>query len=235
MQFLACSDEIAADQGCSCYRAWEFPNEPLLATVDNQFLLGPSIMVAPALGQGQTEVQAIFPGVGQGTVWYDWYEQTAMSAQPGENVTMPAPLGHIPVFVRGGSILPQQEALYTTAESRNSSWSLLCALDADGAATGVLYVDDGVSLVQSAILLVDMTASNGSLYASNRGTYADSNPLANVTIMGVQSGPSTVSLNGQDLSAGWNYNSSSKVLSVKGLASSTPAGAWAQGWTLSWE
>jgi len=214
--------------------AWEFPNDPTLAAIDNQFLLGPSLLITPALGQGQTEVQGVFPGIAQGEIWYDWYTQTAVNAQPGENVTIPAPLGHIPVYVRGGAILPQQEALYTTTESRNSPWSLLCALSADGTATGQIYIDDGESIVPPATLLVDLTASNGSLYASARGTYEDTNALANVTVMGVRSEPSAVSLNGRRVSQGVAYNGTSQVLSVKGLQSVTDGGAWASDWLLSW-
>ena len=227
---------LAHTTGSTVMRAlsWEFITDPTLAAVDNQFLLGPSLMVVPALGQGMTEVRGVFPGVAQGEIWYDWYTQEAMSAKPGENVTIPAPLGHIPVYIRGGSILPQQEALYTTSESRKSPYSLLCALNADGAATGQLYVDDGESVVQKATLLVDLAVSESSLYASGRGLYKDTNPLANVTIMGVASKPSSVTLNGEAISSGVSYDKSSKVLSVKGLQSVTGGGAWAQDWTLSW-
>lgn len=214
--------------------AWEFPNDPSLANVDTQFLLGPSLMIIPVLGQGLTEAKGVFPGIGKGEVWYDWYTQEMVDAQPGENKTIPAPLGHIPVYIRGGAILPQQEPLYTTSESRNSSWSLLCALDASGSATGQIYVDDGESVAPDATLLVDLTATNGSLYASSRGTYEDTNALANVTVMGVGSEPSSVTLNGQQISSGVAYNSSSQVLSLKGLDSLTSGGAWARGWVLSW-
>ena len=227
---------LASTTGTTVMRAlsWEFISDPTLAAVDNQFLLGPSLMVVPVLGQGLTERGGVFPGVAQGEVWYDWYSQSAMSAKPGENVTIPAPLGHIPVYVRGGSILPQQEALYTTSESRKSPWSLIAALNSDGAATGQLYVDDGESLVPPAHLLVDFTATNGSLYASARGLYEDTNALANVTVLGVASEPSSVTLNGETISSGVAYNSTSKVLSVKDLQSATSSGAWAQDWTLSW-
>lgn len=121
--------------------------------------------------------------------------------------------------------MPQQEALYTTSESRNSSWSLLCALDASGSATGQIYVDDGESLIPDATLLMDLTASSGSLYASSRGMYLNTNALANVTVMSVGAEPSTVLLNGQEVSNGVAYNSSSQVLSRKGLESLTSDGA----------
>ncbi|KAK5170881.1 uncharacterized protein LTR77_004025 [Saxophila tyrrhenica] len=210
--------------------SWEYPNDPTLAAIDNQFLLGPSVMVVPVLGQGMDYARGVFPGIVQGEVWYDWYTQEVVSARPGQNVTIPAPLGHIPVFIRGGSVLPQQEALYTTLESRNSSWSLLCALDANGAATGQLYVDDGESLVPESSLFVDFAASEGSLYASARGLYNDTNALANVTIMGVASEPQSVTLNGEDV-GNVAYDSSSKVLKLTQLTT-TPA--WMEDWVLSW-
>lgn len=214
--------------------AWEFTNDPTLANVDNQFLLGPSLMVVPVLGQGLTQSKGVFPGVAQGEVWYDWYTQQKVDAQPGENKTIDAPLSHIPVFIRGGSILPQQEALYTTAECRNSPWSLIVALNGEGEATGSLYVDDGESVVQSSTLYVDFTASENALYASARGLYQDTNPLANVTVLGVGSEPSSITLNGEKISNGVNYDGDSKVLTVKGLQSATGEGAWAQDWELSW-
>nr|OQO15523.1 hypothetical protein B0A51_17450 [Rachicladosporium sp. CCFEE 5018] len=227
--------------------AWEFPNDPSLANNDNQFLLGPNLMITPILGQGLTSRGGVFPGVGEGEIWYDWYTQAAFDAQPGVNHTIDAPLGHIPVYIRGGAVLPQQEPLMTTAECRNSSWSLIAALDANGAATGQLYIDDGESISPPSSLLVDFTVSNSSLYASSRGLYSDTNKLANVTILGVQSQPSSVTLNGVSLvgqgggggygtqsNATIAYDGTNKVVSIKGLESYTGDGAWAQDWVLSW-
>ncbi|GAB7356060.1 hypothetical protein MBLNU459_g6677t1 [Dothideomycetes sp. NU459] len=214
--------------------AWEFPNDPTLAAADRQFLLGPSLLITPVLEPGATTVDGVFPGIATGEVWYDWYTQTKVSATAGANVTIDAPLGHIPVYVRGGSVLPQQEPKLTTAESRNSSWSLICALSAEGTATGTLYVDDGESIVQDATLFVDFTATAGSLYASARGLFQDTNSLANVTVLGVQSAPANVTLNGKVIASGVDYNSTSQLLKVTGLQSETCSGAWASDWVLSW-
>lgn len=214
--------------------SWEFPNDPSLAAADRQFLLGPSLMITPVLEPLARSVDGVFPGVGRGEVWYDWYTQTAVNATAGQNTTIDAPLGHIPVYVRGGSILPQQEPLYTTAQSRNSSWSLLSALSEEGTATGMLYVDDGESIVPNATLLVDFTIAESSLYASARGLYKDTNALANVTVLGVQNQPGNVTLNGQAITEGVTYNEMSKVLKVVGLEGMTAEGAWASDWVLSW-
>jgi alpha-glucosidase len=214
--------------------AWEFPNDPSLANVDRQFLLGPSILVTPVLTQGATSVQGVFPGVVDGTVWYDWYTQSAVNASAGVNTTIPAPLGHIPVYIRGGSILPQQEPGYTTYDSRRNPWSLLVALSSEGTATGSLYVDDGESIVQNATLSVEFAATQGKLYASASGTYQDSNPLANITILGLAGQPAKLTLNGSPVSSGVNFNSASGSLKVTGLNNATSSGAWAQDWVLEW-
>lgn len=136
--------------------AWQFPNEPMLANADRQFMLGSSLMITPVLVQGATSVHGVFPGVGKGEVWYDWYNQTAVVAKSGENVTIDAPLGHIPVYIRGGSVLPTQEPGMTTRDCRRNPWGLIVASNLEGSAMGSLYVDDGESLVQNSTLFVDV-------------------------------------------------------------------------------
>ena len=128
--------------------AWEFPNDPSLAATETQFFLGPAILVTPVLAQGATTVKGVFPGVGTGECYYDWYNQSQIVSQRGENVTIDAPLGHIPVFVRGGYVIPTQEPAMVTRDARRNPWGLIVALGLEGTATGGLYTDDGESLVQ---------------------------------------------------------------------------------------
>ncbi|KAJ5216987.1 hypothetical protein N7468_009995 [Penicillium chermesinum] len=215
--------------------AWEFPTDPSLAAVDTQFLLGPSLMVIPVLAQGATSVKGVFPGVKHGERWYDWYNQTAVIAQPGVNTTIDAPLGHIPVYVRGGSILPMQEPALTTRDSRASDWSLLTALSSKGAATGNLYLDDGESQSPNATLTVLFKANGSSLSALARGSWKEANPLANVTVLGVHNAPGSVTLNGHAVpSSSVNYDSETQVLAVTGLQNLTSSGAFARNWVLKW-
>jgi len=214
--------------------AWEFPNEPLLASADRQFLLGDSLMITPVLAQGATSVDGVFPGVGVGEVWYDWYNMTAITAAPGQNITIDAPLGHIPVYIRGGSVLPIQEPGLTTKQCRSNPWGLIAATNLEGSANGQLYLDDGESIVQNATTFVEFSLTHSTLYASPRGTYNDTNFLANVTILGVSSSVSNVTFNGVALSLGWSYNDTSKVLAIHGLNNLTSSGAWSSDWVLKW-
>lgn len=136
--------------------AWEFPEDISLRETYSQFLLGPSILVTPVLVPNMDTVRGVFPGVDKGTLWYDWYSLQPLRAAPRENVTLAAPREHINVHVRGGSILPLQEPRLTTAEVRNTPFSLLVALDAHGEARGDLYLDDGESLVPPATKIVQV-------------------------------------------------------------------------------
>lgn len=248
---------LAHNTGSTVMRAlaWEFPHDPSLAAADRQFFLGPAILVTPVLDQGATTVDGVFPGVGKGEVYYDWYTLSPVSASAGENVTIDAPLGHIPVYIRGNNVIPTQEPALVTRDARKNPWGVIAALSLEGSASGSLYVDDGASVVPNATLYVEVsplcslrparvrslsnpdqfTTSNNALYASARGAYKDTNPLANVTVLGVQDAVTNVSLNGVAVAgSSVNYNDSSKALTVTGLNNATSAGAWSKDWVLRW-
>ena len=227
---------LAHSTGSTVMRAlaWEFPNDPSLANTETQLFLGPAILVTPVLAQGATTVNGVFPGVGKGECYYDWYTQTAVTADPGQNVTIDAPLGHIPVYLRGGYVLPTQQPAMTTAAARNTPWSVLVALSTEGTASGTLYLDDGESVTPNATLYVEFVASANTLYASGRGSFVDKNSLANVTILGVQSPATSVSLNNVGITSGVDYDEERKVLTINGLESATTDGAWSADWVLRW-
>jgi alpha-glucosidase len=216
--------------------AWEFPNEPQLAGVDTQFLLGPNILVTPVLEPQADTVNGVFPGIVDGESWFDWYSGERVQAEASVNTTIPAPLGHIPVYIRGGSVLPTQEPGYTTTDSRKNPWGLIVALSTDGKASGSLYVDDGESLEPESCLDINFAAMDGQLKADVQGEFHDANALANVTVLGVSNAVGQVKLNGETVDASnVDYNHTSGVLKLTGLNDLTASGAWQASWTLSWE
>ena len=92
--------------------------------------------------------------MGKGEVYYDWYTLSAVNASAGENTTISAPLGHIPVYIRGNHVIPTQEPALVTRDARKNPWGVIAALSLEGSASGSLYVDDGASLVPNATLFV---------------------------------------------------------------------------------
>jgi alpha-D-xyloside xylohydrolase len=76
----------------------DFPDDPAAWDTDDQFLLGPDVLVAPVLQRGARERAVYLPA---GVRWVDaWTGQETDGAQ---TVTAPAPLAHIPVYLRAGS------------------------------------------------------------------------------------------------------------------------------------
>lgn len=228
----------AHTQGDTVMRAlaWEFPNDPSLAGADRQFFLGPSILVTPVLEQGATTVNGVFPGLVEGTdLYYDWFSKTPVAVPSEKNTTIEAPLGHIPVYIRGGAVLATQEMAMTTRDARTTPWSIIVAPGVDGKAEGELYLDDGESLNPNATKMVTMSYANGTLNVSVSGTYSGLDlPLANITILGVQEKPSCseVRINAEIVGSS-HYDACSKTLSIHGLQGALGGKAWGANWTLS--
>ncbi|RMZ81934.1 hypothetical protein DV736_g6646, partial [Chaetothyriales sp. CBS 134916] len=222
--------------------AWEFPNDPSLADADRQFFLGPSILVTPVLIQGAATVNGIFPGLVEGTdTYYDWYNHSqVIDADNVKNKTIAAPLGHLPVYIRGGAVLALQQLRLTTRDARQSGWSVLVAPGVNGSSAGSLYLDDGESIAPNATKTVSFAATGLHLTVSVAGNYSglDDTPLGNVTFLGVTKQPANLSavLNGKPVGkAVWN--SSSGTVFVGGGDQShghAPLSktAWRQDWSL---
>ena len=80
---------------------WADPADPLLRKVDDAFLLGDAMLVAPVLSPGASQRKVRLPA-GR---WYDRRDGTRYQG-PGE-VTVPGELSDpVPVLVRAGSVIP---------------------------------------------------------------------------------------------------------------------------------
>lgn len=79
----------------------DFPGDAQAAAVDDEYLFGPEILVAPILGEGQRGRTVYLPS---GADWRDAW--TGRELPGGTTVESDAPLERIPVFLRGGAIVP---------------------------------------------------------------------------------------------------------------------------------
>ena len=215
--------------------AWEFPNDPTLADADRQFFLGPSILVTPVLTQGAKSVNGVFPGLVEGTdTYYDWYNHSRITAPENKNTTISAPLGHLPVYIRGGAVLACQQMMLTTRDARKTGWSVVVAPAVNGSSMGQLYLDDGESVKPNATKVVQLSAQGLQLNASVVGSYQGlDTALGNVTFLGVKSRPPSleVRLNGKAV-ADAIYNEMSGTVFVDGGRGTLAQKAWSGNWTL---
>ncbi|KAH9475774.1 Alpha-glucosidase [Psilocybe cubensis] len=183
---------------------YEFPDEPELFSVDAQFLVGGDILVTPVLLPNATTVSGVFPGRGS-VIWRDWYTHDVLKTTPGQPTTLSAPLGHINVHIRGGSvILLHAQPAYTIEETRQGPFSLLVSLNAQGLAQGSAYLDDGISNPPGPSRNLVFKATKNELTVSGSGGFQVGPKLQDITILGVGSKPKSVSANNRIVSS-WTY------------------------------
>jgi alpha-glucosidase (family GH31 glycosyl hydrolase) len=115
----------------------DFPNDPKVADIGDEYMFGPAFLVAPVTVQGQTTKSVYLPA---GTAWYNYW--TNERVEGGQTIQVSAPIGTIPLFVRAGSIVP----LGSTVESTHEKQSIAHVKVYPGSnGEFTLYSDDGLT------------------------------------------------------------------------------------------
>ena len=98
--------KLAQEKGIPPMRPlfFDYPADTACATIDDQFLFGPDILVAPILFAGARNRDVYLPS---GTGWTDAW--TGRQFAGGQHITAEAPLERIPVYLREGAHLPIAE------------------------------------------------------------------------------------------------------------------------------
>jgi len=115
----------------------DFTGEENARRLGDQFMFGPSLLVNPVTDPGVDSWRLYLPQ----TTWYDFW--TGKRIAGGKFITAAAPLETLPLFVRGGSILPMGPALQYASEKPADPIELRVYPGADGEFT--LYEDEGDS------------------------------------------------------------------------------------------
>jgi alpha-glucosidase len=125
-----------------------------------QFFYGDALLISPVVEENSTSVDAYFPH----NIFYDWNTGAALYGK-GKVVTLTdIKITHIPIHIRGGSIIPvRSSGVMTTTELREKSFQLIIAPGPDGKAFGSLYLDDGDSLEQTVTVEIEFEYRRGLL------------------------------------------------------------------------
>ena len=113
--------------------------DPHTWTMDDEFLLGRDLLLAPVCRPAQERRRVYLPA----GLWYDFWTGRPFAGE--RTYVVNAPLETVPMFVRGGAILPLGPEKNTTAVAPNEPLELRWYPDAQGSARGTLYDDDGHS------------------------------------------------------------------------------------------
>jgi alpha-glucosidase/alpha-D-xyloside xylohydrolase len=79
----------------------DFPDDPKVADIRDEYMFGPAFLVAPVTDQGATSRQVYLPA---GTDWYNYWTNERLKG--GQTISVAAPIDTLPLFIRAGSILP---------------------------------------------------------------------------------------------------------------------------------
>ncbi len=122
--------------------AFDFRQDPRALDIGNEFLYGPSILVAPVTHAGAASRRVYLPqNPGAVTDWYDFW--TGERVPGGQTVTRATPLETMPLYVRAGSILPMGPEEQYTSEYLDAPMELRVYPGANEQIT--LYEDDGLT------------------------------------------------------------------------------------------
>ncbi|XP_077143628.1 neutral alpha-glucosidase AB isoform X3 [Ranitomeya variabilis] len=197
----------------------DFPSDVSTFAMDDQYLLGSGLLVHPVTESNARGVQIYLPGTGE--VWYDvhTYQQYKSPQKFYQSVTMCS----IPVFQRGGSIIPRKDRARRSSDCmQDDPFTLYVALNLQGEAQGELYLDDGHSFnyQQNDFLYRKFSYSHGELTSSSldlNGKFETPSWLERVVIIGATK-PKNITLHqpgGSEVQLEFDYDAQTSVITVR--------------------
>jgi alpha-glucosidase len=116
----------------------EFPQDERTAQMDDEFMFGSDLLVAPVLWEG-AEQRDIYLPAGE---WFDYW--TGQQYHGGTDIHLAVTLDSIPMFVRGGAFIFRQSVVQHTGQMSGHPLRVLVAPASQSEAE--YYEDDGASL-----------------------------------------------------------------------------------------
>jgi alpha-glucosidase len=215
--------------------ALEFPDEPQVVDISDQYLFGPDILVAPVLEKGATQRTVYLPAGS----WIDFRTEQVIEGQ--RHLDVAAPLEVLPLFIRQGAIIPTAAPMQHCAERPLDPLILEIYPGADR--SFVLYEDDGETTAyrrgESAQTTIELHGDSHSLscqLGAARGGFAGFKPVRTVVMNIHRPGPVTeVTRSGVALTpvagsqalertaAGWCWDRTHRILTLKFQHSAAPS------------
>eukprot|EP00829_Urostomides_striatus_P004986 TRINITY_DN154_c0_g2_i3.p1 TRINITY_DN154_c0_g2~~TRINITY_DN154_c0_g2_i3.p1 ORF type:complete len:917 (-),score=241.77 TRINITY_DN154_c0_g2_i3:63-2813(-) len=130
---------------------WEFPEDKKAwEKTKYMFMIGPSILIPPVLFEGLLKTWPYCPNQN----WYNLLDFTQVfkykAGGTGDQIELPAGFDWVNVLLRGGSIIPYQDAIKNKVKRTEAlkvlPMELIVGPDGQGKAYGTLIVDNGISL-----------------------------------------------------------------------------------------
>jgi alpha 1,3-glucosidase len=207
----------------------QYPKTEALFATDDQYLIGADLLVKPVTAAGVTESTVLFPADDR---WYDIESFDLISKERAAHsvatVTVPSDIDKIPVFQRGGSVIPRKLRLRRSSRLMTSDpYTLYVALDRDMKASGTLYMDDEETFSHDrkgefaeTTFKIDFKAGTisssvvvGPGWEAIAADLARDKLIERIVVMGVDKAPTKATLDGESIV--FDYDKSSKVVVLR--------------------
>ncbi len=141
LPFLYTTLEEAHRNGTPLFRPLmlNYQDDPNTYNLDDEFMVGDDLLVAPIVRPDVTQRLVYLPK----GVWYDYWTNKKYAG--GTMIRAEAPLETVPMFVRGGAIIPTGPAMNYVGEKPFDPITFAIYADERGSASTTLYEDDGLS------------------------------------------------------------------------------------------
>ncbi|KAH7292375.1 hypothetical protein KP509_29G065300 [Ceratopteris richardii] len=168
----------------------EFPDEEMTFAMDKEWMVGNSLLIHGVYAEGSTSESVYLPGQG---LWYEL--KTGNSFPGGDYIKVPVSMSAIPMFQRGGTIIPRRERpRRSSSQMVDDPYTLVIALNNAHEAEGEIYIDDGktFNFAEGAYIHRKFTFSQGSLKSSgingqrNGKVFTSSSLIERIVILGLE-------------------------------------------------
>ncbi|KAK9409746.1 neutral alpha-glucosidase C [Crotalus adamanteus] len=203
----------------------EFPKELETFGIEDEYMLGSALLVHPVTAPKISTISVFLPGAQE--IWYDFRKFRHVEGHG--ILKIPVTLNNIPVFQRGGTIIPLKISVGKSTEWMvDVPYELYAALDYKGCATGKLYLDDGHSfhyLHEKQFLLRKFSFHENVLSsrcAGEEGLFQTKCIVQQILILGIKKEPSVVTATTfdgkEDKTVAFTYDTRNSVLTLQKLS-----------------
>ncbi|NDJ79368.1 MAG: glycoside hydrolase family 31 protein, partial [Chloroflexi bacterium] len=173
-----------------------------LREIDDQFMLGDALLVAPITEPGATQRQVYLPR----GVWYEF--DTGKLIDGGQHVTAQAPLERMPLYARAGKVLPMWPVMQYVGEQPLEEARLRVYA---GSGETTIYEDAGEGMAYqngdyrwSYFICKFLPSGQFAIEWRRAGQYQPPYQRVRVEVAGIPSEPESVALDGQSAPI-WYY------------------------------
>jgi alpha-glucosidase (family GH31 glycosyl hydrolase) len=190
---------------------YEFPSDKLTYLVSDEYMVGSDILVIPIVKEGMRHRDAYFPA---GAAWINWW--TGERLEGGKQHRVDAPLDRLPLFVRAGAVIAEQDVIQHTGEMPSASLTLNVAAGIEPGKTEKTEIHqdsgDGFGYRLSEWRMIRIEHSQGSVKLTRIGDF-NGQRVRYLEAFGVAADPREVLVDGRKVDH--KYNEATKRVRVE--------------------